>query len=86
LFELLQLGAGLEAELAGQTLSAGLVDSERFCLPTGAIEADHQVAEQPLAIRVRGYEVLELTDEFGAVPKPEFRVDARLEREHAPLL
>src|SRR5256885_3145534 len=46
-FELLQGGAGLEPELAGERPAALSVDLECFRLPAGAVEGEHQLSPQP---------------------------------------
>ena len=51
--ELLKRGSRIESELLGELLSALLVDVERFALPAGAIQGEHQLPSQPFALWVR---------------------------------
>src|SRR5262249_51539287 len=63
-----------------------LVGGERIRLPTGPVEREHQLAEQPLAERMRGDRPLELGDELAVASEVELGVDARLDGEQPPLL
>ena len=78
-FELLQLRAGIDAQLRRQLLTPTLVGVERLVLPPAAIERDHQLGAQVLTQRVGGDEVDELGDELAVPPRLEVRIDALLQ-------
>src|SRR5262249_46348336 len=59
---------------------------ERVGLPTGAIEAEHQLTDQPLAKGVLGDEPLEFAHQLRATAQLQLSVDPPLEREQPPLL
>ena len=59
-FELLQRGAGVDAELVEQRGPAVPVGLQRFGLAAGPVEGEHQLAAQPLPERVLRQERLQL--------------------------
>ena len=79
LLELLELRAGLEAELGDERLARVRVRVERVRLTPGAVEREHQLCAQPLAQRVRSNERRELADQLRVPPAGEVGVDPRLE-------
>ena len=77
--ELLQLAAGIEAEVLDQRAAHAAERVERVGLAPGAVERTHQLRVQPLAVRVLGRERLELTDERGVGTGRQLGVDALLQ-------
>ena len=63
-FERLQLLARLEAKLIGEQRARALVGREGIRLTLGAVQRQHQLSPEPLAIRVDGDEGFELVDEL----------------------
>ena len=63
-FERLQLLARLETKLFGEQAARALVGREGVCLTFGAVQRQHQLAPQSLAIRVDDNERFELVDEL----------------------
>ena len=63
--ELLQLAAGIEAEVLDQGAAHAAERVERVGLAPGAVERAHQLRVQPLAVGVLGRQRLELADERG---------------------
>ena len=63
--QLAQPVAGLDAELLDERAPRLLVGLERLRLAAGAVEAEHQLAPQPLPQRVLVDQRLELADELG---------------------
>ena len=84
--ELLKLRAGLEPELVDQGSSRVLVDLERFCLPSGAVEGEHEQAARALAERLLAHELFELRHELAVAAELQVGVDPVLERAEAKLL
>ncbi len=84
--ELLERGARLEAELVGEDAARVAVDLERVGLPPAAVEGEHALLEEPLAVGMLGRERLELGDD-GVVPAAgELGVESELERREPQLL
>src|SRR5438045_3720300 len=77
----LALGSASQIDVASATIAAGASGSERIGLPAGAVEAEHQLAEQPLAERMLGDESLQLADKPTAASEFDLGVDARLDGE-----
>ena len=62
------------------------VRGERVRLASGAVEREHQLPPEPLAVRMLADERLELVDELGRAAEREVRLDPLLEREQPQLL
>ena len=62
--QFLQLGPGLETELAVEELSALPVGLEGLRLAAGAVEREHQEPAQPLAMRMLADQRFELGHEL----------------------
>ena len=73
-----ELRRRLEPELVERRARVA-VGVERVCLPAGAVQGEHQLAAEPLAMRMRGDERLELAHEGGVPPVLEIGVDPRFE-------
>ena len=86
LLHLSQLQRRLETQLLVQAPPALLVGLERIGLPAAAVEGQHQQSDQPLARRMLGRQLLELTDDEGVLTLLQARLDAVLERGGAELL
>ena len=84
--ELAQFLAGLEPELLLEHAAPGLVRVECVGLPARAIEGEHQLAADPLAIGVFRDQRFELGHECGIASECEIRVDSFFERSQAELL
>ena len=85
LLERAQLGGRLEAELV-EGVAGVAVRGERVCLAAGAVEGEHLLGAESLAVGVGGDERLELGGERRVVSCLEVEVDACLERGEARLL
>ena len=83
--ELPQRRARLEPELVERRprVAVGL---ERLGLPARAVEREHQLPAQPLAVRMLGDQRLELADELGVAAEREVGLDPLLERRQPQLL
>ena len=79
--EALQLRAGLDAELLDEARAGVLVDVERFRLPAGAVQREHELAAERLTERVRSHQGLELSDHVAVPPELEVRLDPLLLRD-----
>ena len=84
--ELLELRARLEAELLEERAAGVLVGGERVCLPAGAVEREHQLRAQALAVGLLGDEPLQLGDELLVAATGEVALDPLLERRETKLL
>ena len=86
LLELLLLLARLQPELFVEQPPKRLEALERVGLPPRPVQGEHQLAVQPLAVRVLGDERLELGDELIVPAEREVGLDALLERDEPQLL
>ena len=86
LLELLQLLARLQPELFVEQPPKRLEALERVGLPPRPVQGEHQLAVQPLAVRVLGDERLEVGDELIVPAEREVGLDALLEGDHPQLL
>jgi hypothetical protein len=84
--ELAQPLAGLDAELGDERATGLLVGLERVGLAIAAVEREHQLRAQALAVRVLADQALERADDIGVLAEREARVDELLERGHVKLL
>ena len=84
--ELVELGAGLEAELIREPLPGCSQSGQRVGLTAGSVERKHQLTQEPLPQRMLTGEALELRHEFRAFAGREPRVDLLFERCQALLL
>lgn len=75
--------AGLDPELVHEELPRLLVGGEGLGLPSSPVEGEHELAAQPLAIRVPRDERLELGHELGTAAQREVEVDALFDRGEA---
>ena len=75
-----ELGTRLQAELVGQVCADALIGIEGVGLPAAAIEREHQLTGKPLAGRMRGDELLQLTGERRVPTGGQIGLDAQLER------
>src|SRR5439155_23375392 len=72
--ELVELGAGLEAELIREPLPGCSQSGQRVGLTAGSVERKHQLTQEPLPQRMLTGEALELRHEFRAFAAREPRV------------
>ncbi len=86
LMEFAELRARLDPELLDEGVTSLLVCLERLGLASGPVEREYQAAAQVLPERMLTDECLELADERGMSPEPEFRLDPLLKRREAQLL
>ena len=81
--EPLELGAGLEPELLDERGAGAAVGVERLGLAAGAVEGEHQVGVQALAVRVLGDQRLQLGDHGAVAAEREVELQPVLERGQA---
>jgi hypothetical protein len=81
-----QLRPPLEPELVVQPPAAGAIGGERVGLASGSVQREHQLAEEPLPVRVLGDQRLQLADQLALAAKGQIGVDPVLERRQARLL
>ena len=86
LLELAQLSAGLDAELVDEHLAGRAVDLERLGLAAATVQAEHQLAAEPLAERELLDESLQLADELAVAAEREVGLDALLQRARVQLV
>ena len=84
--ELLELLAGLDAELVDEDVPGVLKRPERLGLPTRPVEREHQLCAQPFAQWMALDERLELSDELRGAPGGELRVEPFFENRQQLLL
>ena len=84
--EALKLLARPEAEIVFQVAPRPLVDLEGLDVATRAIERDHELRDEALAIRRFLDQPAQLSHELGMAAKGQIRVDADLERPRAKLV
>ena len=84
--ELLQIDAGLEAELVVQEPPRVPIEVETLGLTATAVEREHQLPTEALAIRVVGDHGLELGDEREVSSERELSVDPALDRRQEELV
>ena len=84
--EALKILARPEAEIVFQVAPRSLVDLEGLDMATRAIERDHELRDEVLAIRCLLDQPAQLSHELGMAAKGKFRVDADLERPRAKLV
>ena len=76
----LELRARVEAEVLHQRVPRAPVGLERVGLAPGAVQREHQLRVQALAVGVLGREALELADDLGVAAEREVVRDPLLER------
>ena len=84
--ETLECGAGIDAELADEPCAGLLEGLKGVCLPSGAIEREHQLSAHSLAKRVIDDEALELGDDLRVSPQLELRFDLLLHHREPELV
>ena len=84
--ELVQLRAGLEADLVDQPGARGAVGLQRVRLTAVAVEREHELTAQPLAQRMLAHQRLQLTGEARVLAERELRLDAQLDRRQPQLV
>jgi len=78
LFEALQLGAGLDAQLPVQGEAGGLVDVEGVVEAAGPVEGEHELAAQPLAQGMDPDQRLQLAEELVVLAEGQAHLDRLL--------
>src|SRR5262245_23163940 len=81
-----ELRTRVEPNLLRQSAACPLEGGKRFGLAARAVEREHQLAEEPLSLRVVTDQRLELADELRPAPDREIGIDPVLERDQPPLL
>ena len=66
--------SGVDAQLVGQQRPRPLISAQRFALPAGAVQGEHQLAPSPLAQRRVGHRGLELADDLRCTARREQRI------------
>jgi len=84
--QFLQRLAGVDAELAGEQAADPAVGGERVGLAAAAVQRQHELAVQPLAQRVGGYELFQLGGELIVPAQGQVGVDPGLQRGQPQLL
>ena len=83
--ELLQGGAGLDAELVDQYAPCLAVACQRLCMSSAPVESDHQLTARPFAQGLFDDERFQLRDQAALAPELQLRVDPILECREAKL-
>jgi hypothetical protein len=86
LFELMEGGTRLDAQLLYQQVPRLSVHVERLRLSPGAIEREHQLRAKPFTEGMLADESLEFGGELDVAPECEIGVDAVLQRAEPQLL
>ena len=86
LMEVPQGAPGLDAELVDKCSPCRLVRIERLGLATGAVEREHQVADERLAVRVVAHQAVELRHELRVAASSEISVDSFLQAREVEFL
>ncbi len=84
--ELAQPLPRLDAELLDQAAARVLVGLQRVRLAIAAVQREHELPAQALAVRVRGDQRLELADHLRVAPQRELGLDQQLVRSHPLVL
>ena len=85
-FEACELGAGVQAEVLDEGVAGAAVGVERVGLAAGAVEGEHELGVEALAVRVVGGEAFELGDELRAAAEVQLELEAAFERVQAGAL
>ena len=78
--QVLQVPAGVDAQLVGEHVPGPPVDLQRLGLPAGPVQAQHQLPPQPLVQRIPGGQVLQFADQFRVASHRQVGPDAGGER------
>ena len=81
-----QVAPRLDAQLLDECRTGRAIRLERFGLAAGAVEREHELAAQSLAVRVLGDEGLELAHHPGVLPERQLPLDPLLDAGEAKLL
>ena len=81
-----QLLAWLDAKFVDEQAARVRVDRQRLSLPAGPVKRQHQLSAEPLSIRIRMDQRLQIADDSGLAPEGEVRVDPRFQRSQPELL
>ena len=84
--QILELAAGLDAELLDECAPGVAVARQRVPLAARAVEREDQLGAQPLARRMLAHQCLQLWDQCRVAPQREVGLDALLERDQPQLL
>ena len=79
-FEALKLGAGVQAEVLDEGVAGAAVGVECVRLAARAVEGEHQLGVEALAVRMVGGEAFELGDELRAAAEVQLELEAAFER------
>ena len=83
---MLELGAGLEPQFAGEQAATVTVDLQSIRLPAAAIQRDHQLGAEAFAQRVLGHEPVQLGDDLRVAAEAERGFGTVLDRVEAKIL
>jgi hypothetical protein len=78
--QLLEVGGGLDAELADELSPGPLVAPQRLGGPAGPVQREHQLRGEPLVLRVLLDERGQLVEQSGMTPQAQQHVGALLGR------
>jgi hypothetical protein len=83
--ETLERGAGIDPKLVDEPCAGLLEGLKRVCLPSGALEREHQLSAHSLAERVIDDEALELGDDLRVPAEFELSFDLLLDHRESEL-
>jgi hypothetical protein len=86
LLQAMELRPGLHADLVDELLPRAAVRFQCLGLAPATVEGEHQLPDQPLAGRMGGQELLQLSEQLGVVAAGEVGVHACLQRGEPLLL
>ena len=78
LMEIAERFSGLDAQFLGEQAASGVVDRERFGLPTRSVEREHELSAGTLAQRLLGHQALERRDDVVGEAELQARFDGFL--------
>jgi hypothetical protein len=81
-----QLLAWLYTKVADELAAGVRIDRQCLGLPAGPVEGQHQLSAEPLSIRIRMDQRLQIADDSGLAPEGKVRVDPRFQRSQPELL
>jgi hypothetical protein len=83
--EALEIWSRVDSQFIGKSPVGLLVNLEGLCLPSSAVQREHQMTAESLTERMFGNEGLQIADHLGALSQGEIGFDSALERVEAKL-
>jgi hypothetical protein len=81
-----QLLAWLYTKFVDEQAARVRIDRQRLDLPAGPVERQHQLSAEPLPVRIRIDQRLQIAGDSGLVPEGKVRIDPRFQRSQPKLL